>query len=99
MRLAVLGAGAWGTALAISFSLSQRHTVSLWARDPALVLTISAERMNQRYLPGIKIPPSIMLESDIAATLRNADLTLIATSTAGLATTTALIPSLAAPGN
>ena len=47
--------------------------------------------MNQRYLPGIKIPPSIMLESDIAATLRNADLTLIATSTAGLATTTALI--------
>jgi glycerol-3-phosphate dehydrogenase (NAD(P)+) len=91
MRLAVLGAGAWGTALAISFSLSQKHTVSLWARDPKLASKISTERVNQRYLPDIVIPASVKLESDLAVTLEHADLALVATSTAGLAGTTAAI--------
>jgi len=89
MKLAVLGAGAWGTALAIS--LSQKHSVALWGRDPMHVATLAGTRTNLRYLPGIALPDSLGVESDLAAALANADLSLIATSTAGLPTTTALL--------
>ena len=89
MKLAVLGAGAWGTALAIS--LSQKHSVALWGRDPMHVATLAGTRTNLRYLPGIALPDSLGVESDLAATLANADLSLIATSIAGLPATTALL--------
>ena len=88
MKLAVLGAGAWGTALAISFSVSPRHSVRLWGRDAAHLALLSAARSNQRYLPGITIPGSIAIEPDLASALANADLSIIATTTAGLAGTT-----------
>ena len=91
MRLAVLGAGAWGTALAISFSLSQKHAVTLWGRDAAHIERLTVSRTNQRYLPGISLPDLLNVQTDLATTLRNADLSLIATSTTGLAATTALI--------
>ncbi|MCY7387772.1 MAG: NAD(P)-dependent glycerol-3-phosphate dehydrogenase [Burkholderiales bacterium] len=89
MKLAVLGAGAWGTALAIS--LSQKHDVTLWARDPAHLARLAAARTNLRYLPGIVLPDAINLIPDLAGTLDKADLSLIATSTAGLAAATTLI--------
>ena len=89
MKLAVLGAGAWGTALAISFA--QKHDVTLWGRDTSHIVEVSGARSNMRYLPGVVLPQSIRVASDLAATLANADLALIATSTAGLAATTALI--------
>ena len=89
MKLAVLGAGAWGTALAISFS--RKHTVTLWGRDPSQLAELSNARSNLRYLPGIAFPSSLGLETDLAAALANASLALIATSTAGLAETTAAI--------
>ena len=91
MKLAVLGAGAWGTALAISFSASQKHEVTLWGRDAAHIAELLATRSNVRYLPGFVLPASIEIDNDLAATLANADLALIATSTSGLAATTALI--------
>ena len=47
MKLAVLGAGAWGTA--ISISLAARHSITLWARDPAQARAVRAARANQRY--------------------------------------------------
>lgn len=89
MKLGVLGAGAWGTALAIS--LSQKHLVTLWGRDISHIVEVSGARSNTRYLPGIVMPATINVEPDLATTLANADLSLIATSTAGLAATTALI--------
>jgi len=89
MKVAVLGTGAWGTALAIS--LSHEHAVALWGRDKTHIALISAERRNERYLPGIALPASINVEPTLAATLANADVSLIATSTAGLAATTVLI--------
>ena len=89
MKVAVLGTGAWGTALAIS--LSQQHTVALWGRDQARLALLSAERCNARYLPGIALPPSVEVEADLAAALANANVALIATATAGLATTTASV--------
>lgn len=88
MKLAVLGAGAWGTALAISFSVSPRHSVALWGRDPSHLALLAAARSNQRYLPGITIPDALVVEPDLAAALANADLSIIATTTAGLAATT-----------
>ena len=91
MKLAVLGAGAWGTALAISLSLSQKHAVTLWSRDTLHITQLAGTRNNLRYLPGITLPNSLNVESDIAATLTNADLSLIATSTTGLAPTTTLL--------
>ncbi len=89
MKLAVLGAGAWGSALAITFA--KKHTVTLWGRDSSHMADLSTARTNARYLPGIAFPACLAVETDLAIALANADLALIATSTAGLAATTALI--------
>ena len=89
MKIAVLGAGAWGSALAITFA--KKHTVALWGRDASHIADLSTSRTNARYLPGIAFPATLAVETDLAIALANADLALIATSTAGLAATTALI--------
>ena len=89
MKLAVLGAGAWGTALAIS--LSQKHNVTLWGRDTGHIGQLANSRTNLRYLPGILLPEAVNVEAHLPAALTSADLTLIATSTTGLAATAALI--------
>ena len=89
MNLVVLGAGAWGTALAISFS--HRHQVTLWSRDEVQLAEVAMSRRNQRYLPGISLPDSINIEKKLDVALAKADLSLIATSTTGLSATTALL--------
>ena len=55
-RVAVLGAGAWGTALARCSPA--RHEVTLWARDPAQAEAMARTRRNERYLPGVELPPA-----------------------------------------
>lgn len=80
--LALLGAGAWGTALAVA--LAPRHRVTLWARDPAQAEAIRQARCNERYLPGIEIPGTVGVENDLAAALCGAELLLAATPAAGL---------------
>jgi glycerol-3-phosphate dehydrogenase (NAD(P)+) len=82
MRIAVLGAGAWGTA--ISLVLCARHEVRLWARDAALVDALRADRSNRRYLPGFALPDALALAGDLEAALRGAELILIAVATHGL---------------
>ena len=62
MKIAVLGAGAWGTSIGIN--LCARHEVRLWARDRALIAALRTARVNQRYLPGISLPSSLGLEDD-----------------------------------
>ena len=57
MKVAVLGAGAWGTA--ISCVLAKRLEVTLWARDPELAAEIDETRGNERYLPGIAVPRAV----------------------------------------
>ncbi|MFO0490412.1 MAG: glycerol-3-phosphate dehydrogenase, partial [Curvibacter sp.] len=54
MKILVLGAGAWGTALAMSASqgVAARHCVTLWARDAAQAAAMQSARVNARYLPG-----------------------------------------------
>ncbi|MFM9880232.1 MAG: NAD(P)H-dependent glycerol-3-phosphate dehydrogenase [Burkholderiaceae bacterium] len=59
MKLAVIGGGAWGTALAIS--ANARHSVTLLARDAAHVRAMQAQSENTRYLPGVALPPALRL--------------------------------------
>jgi glycerol-3-phosphate dehydrogenase (NAD(P)+) len=59
MKLIILGAGAWGTALAANAAAQGRHQVSLWARDPAQQQALMAQRINARYLPEIPLPASL----------------------------------------
>jgi glycerol-3-phosphate dehydrogenase (NAD(P)+) len=95
MRLSILGAGAWGTALAIS--LGRRHGVTLWARDAVLAQSMARERRNQRYLPGYDLPEGVAVEVDLERTIEASELIVAATPTNGLR---ALCAQLArAPGS
>jgi len=69
LRVAVLGAGSWGTALAAASS--RRHATTLWARDAAQAADMAAAHENARYLPGISLPKSLNFSSDLDATLRS----------------------------
>jgi glycerol-3-phosphate dehydrogenase (NAD(P)+) len=80
--LAVLGAGAWGTALAAV--LASRHRVALWARDPAQAKALAAERRNARYLPEIALPESLRIDADLDQALSGATLLIAATPVAGM---------------
>lgn len=82
MRIAVLGAGAWGTA--ISIVLSTRHEVRLWARDAALASALAADRANRRYLPGFELPQAIAITGDLPRALDGAEMVLAAVTTDGL---------------
>jgi glycerol-3-phosphate dehydrogenase (NAD(P)+) len=82
MKIAVLGAGAWGTA--ISCVLGARHEVALWARDAAQAAAIGASRRNERYLPGFELPSTVVVSADISAATADAHLLLAATPVAGL---------------
>lgn len=82
MRITVLGAGAWGTAIAVS--LSARHEVLLWGRDAGQCRAIAAARRNERYLPEIALPAQLAVEADFGAAVCAAELVLVATPTAAL---------------
>jgi glycerol-3-phosphate dehydrogenase (NAD(P)+) len=82
MKIAVLGAGAWGTA--ISLILSARHDVRLWARDAALIDALCADRANRRYLPGFTLPDALDVTGDLRRALNGAELALAAVTTNGL---------------
>jgi glycerol-3-phosphate dehydrogenase (NAD(P)+) len=85
MKLAVLGAGAWGTALAVAFA--PRHTVVLWSRNAMQLEHVGKARRNDQYLPGIALPDALNVEPVLDKALRDADLALIVTSSAGLENT------------
>ena len=90
MKIAVLGGGAWGTALAIS--AARRHDTLLWVRDPAQAAALQAERCNRLYLDGVALPAALGVTADHARALAHASdvsapdpgLTVIATPMAGL---------------
>lgn len=84
MRISVLGAGAWGTALA--GAAAARHPVVLWARDAAQAEAMRRSGRNERYLPEVPLPADIELTSDLASALAHAagGLVVIATPMAAL---------------
>ena len=67
-RIAVIGAGSWGTALALH-AASSGHDVRLWVRRPALAERFSAARENDEYLSGFMFPESLSVVSDPAAAM------------------------------
>ncbi len=96
MKLAVLGAGAWGTALAASWSA--QHAVTLWGRSAAELETLRTTRVNARYLPDCPLPESLRFEADFDAALAGAELVVLAVPSGGLrATLTALAARPALP--
>ncbi len=96
MKIAVLGAGAWGTALAAA--AAPRHEVLLWARDAAQAAEMQAQRCNRRYLPEVELPAALQVTADRHRALAHAAgglteaLTVIATPMAGLREQLASLP-------
>jgi glycerol-3-phosphate dehydrogenase (NAD(P)+) len=84
MNLTVLGAGAWGTALAVS--VCARHPTRLWARDAAQATQMRATRRNEAYLAGIDLPAALSIDTDFDTALAHArgGLVIVATPMAGL---------------
>ncbi|NEX61359.1 NAD(P)H-dependent glycerol-3-phosphate dehydrogenase [Noviherbaspirillum galbum] len=89
-RIGMLGAGAWGTALAIA--LAARHDVVLWGRDAGAMADAEARRENAAYLPGFALPPGVRATADFDAAIAHVagqpgeaqGLLVIASSVAGL---------------
>lgn len=84
MNISILGAGAWGTALAIA--LAQRHQVVLWGRNANAIAMMDAQRDNTAYLPGFALPAALKVSADFSAAVAHAGngLLILATSVAGL---------------
>ena len=82
MKIAILGAGAWGTALAIH--AAQRHDVMLWSRNAQVLESLRTAGTNQRYLPDVKVPSAMGFTDRLDEAVRDADLLVMATSVAGL---------------
>jgi glycerol-3-phosphate dehydrogenase (NAD(P)+) len=95
-RVAVLGAGAWGTALAIQAHRAGRE-VTLWARDAGRAAAMAAARANERYLPGAALPEGLRITADAAEALAGAALVLAVVPAQGLGPVLAGLPRLVAP--
>jgi len=92
MKISVLGAGAWGTALAVQ--AADRHVVRLWARDAAACAEMQSTRRNRRYLPDTALPSSLILCHDLGEAVAHTQdgLIVIATPMAALRGMLAALP-------
>ncbi len=84
MRIAVFGAGAWGTALAMAFS--RGHDVVLWSRESSEIVALRQDGENRRYLPGVPLPANLHFSDDLQQAAQ-ADMHLVVTPLAGLRST------------
>ena len=92
MKITLLGAGAWGTALAIAFA--GKHEVVLWSRELDVAVDLQNTRENHRFFPGYKLPESVTISTDFAAAVAGAELLVVATPIAGLRPTVERLASL-----
>jgi glycerol-3-phosphate dehydrogenase (NAD(P)+) len=92
---AILGAGAWGTAVGLVLAQDPDHRVALWSARPENAADLLRRRENVRLLPGVPIPPGILLTTDIAEAVAGADLVVVAVPTVYLrATVQRIAPAL-----
>lgn len=90
MKMIVLGAGAWGTALAVGACRNPlaQHQVTLWARDATQAGAMQQQRVNQRYLPDMPLPDALQVSAQgwpaLGDTLAQQDLVIVASPMAGL---------------
>ena len=90
MKITVIGAGSWGTALALHFS-QHGNRVSLWTRNADQVRQMKEERENKHGLPGFPFPKTLEVCTDLAEALQDSGLVLIVTSVAGLRSSAELL--------
>jgi glycerol-3-phosphate dehydrogenase (NAD(P)+) len=94
---AVIGAGSWGTALAIHLARAG-HRVRLWARDGALVEALSSTQRNERYLPGVVIPREVQATGSLQEAVSGAMFVVVAVPSHGLRAVVAQAAPHIAPG-
>ena len=104
MKIVFLGAGAWGTALAIGAARHPAgHRVELWARDAAQAQAMQASRCNLRYLPGHAFPDALHVRTwpsgspSVSGLAADADLIIVSTPTAALRTTLQALAGIRVP--
>lgn len=73
-RVAIIGAGAWGTALAVVLGRKGEHSVRLWANEPEICASILQRRVNERFLPGFSLPDSVQPTNDLGQALDGAEI-------------------------
>lgn len=90
MRVAVIGAGGWGTALSLLMA-DRGSAVSLWIRSPGVYKNIVLKRVNEPYLPGVKLPSTVRPTLDLEEALQGAELVLLAVPSQGVRATAAAL--------
>ena len=73
-RIAIIGAGAWGTGLAMVLGRKKAHAVRLWANEPDVCESIAKSHVNERFLRGFTLPESVRATNDLANALERAEL-------------------------
>jgi glycerol-3-phosphate dehydrogenase (NAD(P)+) len=82
-RIAILGGGSWGTALAIVLARAPKaHKITLWMRDATLADTVRRERENKLYLPGHKLSEAVQVTNDPAVAIKSAEVVIAAVPSA-----------------
>ena len=77
IKISVIGAGSWGTAIALHLA-KKKHEVTLWENFPDYLKVLQAKRENIKFLPGIKFPDEMILTSDINSAVKDKDIVVIA---------------------
>ena len=95
--IAVIGAGSWGTALAIQFARAGRPTV-LWGRAEDEPEKLARDRSNERYLPGADFPDALAIEADLAQAVATANDILVVVPSSALRAVLTSLRSLLSPG-
>lgn len=75
-EIAIIGAGAWGTALAIVAGRNSNHRVRLWAHEPEVKESVETRRENDLFLPGLAIPTNVRATNDLGEALSNAEIVI-----------------------
>lgn len=75
-RIAIIGSGAWGTALAISLAQLDRHSIALWSHTPSVAESIAQHRENRAYLPRYVVPDVVQPTADLAQALASAEIVI-----------------------
>ena len=96
MRVSVLGAGAWGTALAVA--LAARHETRLWVRDAQQLAQMQRDHVNQRYLRDIPLPENLRLVGEATTALSGCDVAILGVTVAGLRATLRVVAASGEPG-
>lgn len=76
-KVSVIGAGSWGSALAVLLA-NNGHEVTLWTHDPHEIEMLSTKREQQEKLPGVKLPDNIVIEADLETALTDEDVVVMA---------------------